>query len=230
MPFNYEFTNDKERKWQCFVCGKQFTKWDDFKAHIHEAHEEGREFVVCPLARCQAPVRDLKMHFKAKHPTEKLPQDKQERALIWKDYDKHRGKIKGTKKPKFREGNFVSNKMNGKELHYRSGFECEIYECLEAIPEVAKFEAEPFAVQYIFEEGGKPTMHDYYPDLRVYWSDGRIEIWEIKPAKQTTIPRNEAKWKAAAKYCKTRGWEFIVMTEVGLGKLRRQIRLQTPGT
>jgi hypothetical protein len=223
MPFNYEFSNDRARKWKCFICGKDHAAWDDFKKHVRESHEEGREFVVCPLARCQAPVRDLAMHYRAKHPTAKLPKERQERAVIWKDYDKKADKIKGTKKPKYREGNFVSNKM-GKELHYRSGFECEVYECLEVLPDVTKFEAEPFAVPYLFEEGGRPVQHDYYPDLRVHWSDGRIEVWEIKPSKQTTLPRNEAKWKAAAKYCKTRGWDFIVMTEKGLAKLRKRVR------
>ncbi len=229
MPYNYEFSNDKIRKYQCFICGHQYDNWESFKKHIIESHEEGREYVVCPLKRCGAPVRDLAAHYRARHKTEKLPKTKQAKAMIWKDHDKRSGKIKGTKKPKFREGNFVSNKM-GKELHYRSGFECEVYECLEAIPEVVKYEAEPLAIPYVFVEGGSPTLHDYFPDLRIQWSDGKIEIWEIKPSKQCTLPRNEAKWKAAGKYCKSRGWEFIVITEVGLGKLRQQVRLLTQGT
>ena len=38
------------------------------------------------------------------------------------------------------------------------------------------------------------------------------------------LPLNEAKWAAAKNYCDTRGWDFIVITEVGIGKLKRLIK------
>jgi len=67
------FSKDNSRKWQCFVCGKSHNDFESFKAHIIEKHDEGREYVVCPLERCGAPVRDGRLHFKHKHPNEKFP-------------------------------------------------------------------------------------------------------------------------------------------------------------
>jgi len=214
------FPNDKDvRKWQCFVCGRVYTEFEEYKTHILETHEEGREYVVCPLARCGAPVRDLRLHFKARHPSEKgIPKVGQMKALIWKDQTlKKDGKLK-QRKPKFREGYLVSVKNGGKEMHYRSGYECEVYECLEAMPNVIQYDVEPFKVQYFFEG----ETHEYNPDLSILYDDGRIEVWEIKPANQTHLPRNNAKWAACNQYCQQRGWEFIVMTEVGIGKLKKQ--------
>ena len=218
MPFNYEFNNNKNRKYRCFVCGKDHDDFANFKKHVTEFHEEGREFVICPLTRCQAPVRDLALHFKAKHCTEHLPKEKQQRAIVWKDQDKNSGKLKSAK-PRFREGNFVSIKNGGKEMHYRSGMECEVYELLEAIPDVQSYKVEPFPVPYLFEA----NMHNYHPDLQIHWSDGKIEVWEIKPGKQTELPRNKAKWASCATYCQSRGWKFMVLTETGVRGLRQRV-------
>ena len=214
LPFE---KNNNVRKWQCFVCGQVHGDFESFKEHILEKHEQGREYVLCPISRCGAPVRDVRAHVKARHPTEKCPSTGQMKAIIWKDVTST-GKPK-TRKPSFREGSIVSIKNGGKEMHYRSGLECEIYECLEGISAVVKYDVEPFkgGIPYLFD--GKP--HKYFPDLSIQFNDGRVEIWEIKPASQTDLPVNEAKWKAATSYCNSRGWEFIVITEVGLGKLRK---------
>jgi hypothetical protein len=224
LPFEKD---DGSRKWQCFVCGHQFTEFDEFKSHILSTHDEGREFVVCPLERCGAPVRDIRMHFKCKHPSEKAPKSGQMKALIWKD-QKPQGKNgpgKGgpqlrQRKPKFREGYMLSNKNGGKEMHYRSGYECDVYECLEAMPDVVKYDVEPFAIKYSYQG----EVHDYNPDLSIIFDDGRVEIWEIKPANQTHLEKNKAKWTACQQHCEARGWDFIVMTEVGIGKLKRKVQ------
>lgn len=216
----FPFEKDDTKKYSCFVCGVQFEDFDLFKGHIFEKHDEGREFIVCPLARCGAPVRDMKSHFKAKHPSEQLPKTGQMRAMVWKDQVGQKGKLK-TRKPKFREGYLMSNKM-GKEVHYRSGMECNFYECLEADKTVIKYDVEPFTVKYSFQG----DTHDYHPDLSVVFDDGRVEVWEIKPAKQTTLDKNKAKWAACQSHCEARGWEFVVVTEVGLGKLKNKIDQQ----
>ncbi len=109
-----------------------------------------------------------------------------------------------------------------KEVHYRSGMECDIYECLEADKDVIKYDVEPFPVKYSFQG----ETHDYHPDLSVIFNDGRVEIWEVKPAKQTSLDKNKAKWTACQQHCEARGWEFIIVTEVGLGKLKNKIRQQ----
>jgi hypothetical protein len=207
-----------KRRYQCFVCGQQFESYEDYKGHILDSHEESREYVVCPLARCGCPVRCVRAHFKVKHPYEEIPKKGQMKALVWKDRTTKGGLE--ARKPKFREGYLLSTKNGGKEMHYRSGMECDVYECLEAMPEVIGYEVEPFAVQYTFEG----TVHEYNPDLKVSFSDGRIEIWEIKPANQTTLPRNSAKWTACNQYCQARGFGFMVLTEVGMSKLKQQIK------
>lgn len=217
---NFPFPKDDgKQKFQCFVCGVQFTEFEEFKTHIVETHDEGREFVICPLARCGAPVRDIRMHFKAKHPSETVPKCGQMKAMIWKDQSGKDGKLKA-RRPKFREGYLVSNKNGGREMHYRSGKECEVYECLEQMPEVIKYDVEPFAIKYSING----DVHEYNPDLSIVFDDGHVEIWEIKPANQTHLAVNQAKWTACQQHCEARGWDFVVITEVGIGKLKQRVR------
>jgi hypothetical protein len=216
LPFPKD---DGKRKYRCFVCGQSYTDFENYKQHIVQNHEEGREFVICPLARCGAPVRDVRTHFKAKHPSEtNIPTNGQMKALVWKDQSPT-GKLK-QRRPKFREGYLVSTKNGGKEMHYRSGMECDVYECLEAMPEVVKYDVEPFKVQYSFEG----EIHEYNPDLAILFDDGHTEIWEIKPSNQTHLPKNNAKWAACNQHCQTRGYNFMVLTEVGMGKLKQRIK------
>lgn len=213
--------DNHKRKYICFICGMSHTDFEEFTMHILENHEEGREYVRCPLERCQACVRDLRQHFKSKHPHEtNLPKTGQMKALIWKDQKDKNGKLK-QRKPRFREGYLVSVKNGGKEMHYRSGMECDVYEILEAMPEVIGYEVEPFKVNYSF----MGEMHEYNPDLKVLFQDGRIEIWEIKPSNQTHLPKNNAKWVACQQYCETRGFGFMVLTETGMGKLKNSLRV-----
>jgi hypothetical protein len=213
------FTRNDKRQYTCFVCGVSFNSFNEFNEHIIETHEEGREYIKCPLERCGACVRDVRQHFKAKHKTEVIPKCGQLKATIWKDQNSKTGQMK-QRKPKFREGYMYSVK-NGKEVHYRSGMECEVYECLEAMQEVISYEVEPFKVNYSFQG----TMHEYNPDLQIFFQDGRIEIWEIKPSNQTSLPKNNAKWGACQYFCETRGYKFMVLTEVGMQKLKKGISL-----
>lgn len=217
LPFG---SQDKTRKYHCFICGKIFQQLDEYGKHIKETHEAGREYVICPLERCQFPVRCLRTHFRAKHPTEPMPQTGQMKAIIWKDQTKD-GKMK-TRKPKFREGYFVSNKNGGREFHYRSGWECEVYECLEVIPEVVAYDVEPLkgGIPYLF----KGEAHHYFPDLSLQFNDGHVEIWEVKPASQMELEINQAKWNAATQFCDSRGWDFIVINEIGITKLKNRVR------
>lgn len=217
----FPFPKDNNvRKYQCFVCGLQYESFDDYNQHILESHDEGREYVKCPLERCQACVRDLRAHFAAKHKYDEVPKSGQMKALIWKDQKKD-GKLK-QRKTKFREGYLMSTKNGGKEMHYRSGMECDVYECLEALPEVMSYQVEPFKVQYSFEG----NIHEYNPDLSILFDDGHVEIWEIKPANQTHLPKNSAKWAACQQHCESRGYSFMVLTEVGMSKLKQRIKNQ----
>jgi hypothetical protein len=217
LPF---VKDDGSRKFTCFVCGVKFDVFTEYKEHIIQSHDQGREFVICPLERCGAPVRDLRLHYKAKHPSEtRIPQTGQMKAMIWKDQNPKTGKMQA-RKPKFREGYLTSNKNGGKQMHYRSGMECDVYECLEAMNDVVAYEVEPFAVKYSF----MGEVHEYNPDLKIIFNDGHTEIWEVKPSNQTTLPKNSAKWESCQQHCEARGYNFMVLTEVGLGKLKQRLK------
>lgn len=220
MSLLFEDAGLKTRKWQCFVCGRNYDDFQSYKDHILEAHEEGREYLTCP--DCSAPVRDLKMHYQAKHPKRVMPNGLQTRVAVWRDFKTNGDKKKTTtRKPNFRSGSFTSRK-SGCDLHYRSGLECEFYELLEADRDVTGFFAEPFKVPYYF----RGEWHDYIPDIRVNYTDGSTEIWEIKPANQTHYEQNQAKWAAMNDQAMNHGWQFIVFTEVGLGKLKTKVKKQ----
>jgi DNA-directed RNA polymerase subunit RPC12/RpoP len=212
-------TNKKGgRKWQCFVCGKNYPDYAEYKEHILEEHEEGREYLKCP--DCGAPVRDMKNHYKAKHPKRIMPKGLQTRVSIWHDF-KPGGKKKTTRKPKFRSGEFESKK-SGCLLHYRSGMEEEFYNLLEQDEDVVTFYAEPFKVPYYY----KGKWHNYIPDIRVNFMDNSTEIWEVKPANQTDYDQNRCKWAAMNDHATNMGWGFVVQTEVALGKLKNKVTRQ----
>tara|TARA_R100001480_G_scaffold146068_1_gene144491 strand:- start:316 stop:645 length:330 start_codon:yes stop_codon:yes gene_type:complete len=78
-------------------------------------------------------------------------------------------------------------------------------------------------------------VHRYFPDFIIKTSKGKRYMIEIKPAKYLKPPkpgkrktkrffgeqvefiRNQAKWKAASKYCDDQNMEFKVFTEKELG-------------
>jgi hypothetical protein len=222
MPLTFEDAGfGAKRRWQCFVCGKQYEDYAGYKDHVVTDHEEGREWIKCP--DCEAPVRDMKMHYAAKHPNRVLPKDCQTRVAVWFD---HKRQKDGTKKPtarktNFRKGSFTSQKC-GRDFVYRSGLEEEFFNLLEEDADVESWAAEPFKIPYFWHN----EWHNYIPDIRINFVDGSTEIWEVKPANQTDYEQNKCKWAAANNYCSNIGWDFIVMTEVGLGKFKHKIKKQ----
>ena len=214
LPFG-----DSSGKHVCFCCGIQFSEYEEFRSHIIESHEEGREFVRCPLEHCKAPVRDVKLHMKVKHPNFDLRNFKgQARAIIWHDFS---AKGKKTRNPRFKQGKYESTKT-GKTLGYRSGLEEKLYKVLDQHDEVMSFYSEPFNIDYIH----KGQAHKYTPDLIVNFMDGRRQVWEVKPSNQTDLEMNKNKWRAAEEACKIRGWSFEVFTEQRIDKLAVEVRRQ----
>lgn len=214
------FGDQNSRKYTCFVCGVQFTTPDEFKDHILENHEKDKEYVLCPLPHCSFPVRDIRAHFKAKHPNFEIPKKGMLKAMVWKDI-KANGKLKA-RKPTFRQGYYQSTKMQ-KTFKYRSGYEATVYECLDQISEVLGYAVEPIHIPYILN-GEQKT---YIPDLVLTFheqGETRQEIWEIKPSNQTALEQNKAKWAAADLYAKSRGIQFKVITEIEIEKLKKKAR------
>jgi hypothetical protein len=137
--------------------------------------------------------------------------------MIWKDFKQ--GKPK-TRKPKFKEGWHESTKMH-RTFRYRSGYEKTVYECLDAMPEIVGYSVEPFRIPYIHEG----QEHEYIPDILVIYNNDHKEVWEVKPASQTNLDINRNKWAAASRECAARGWEFMVITEQGINKLKKRVRM-----
>jgi hypothetical protein len=210
----------EQGKYQCFCCGVQFSDYQEFKSHILDSHDEGRDFVRCPLDHCGAPVRDIKLHLKVKHPGIKIGNfTGQTRAIVWRDFS---AKGKKTRKPRFKQGKYESTKT-GKILSYRSGLEEKLYKILDQHDDVMSFYSEPFHIDYIH----RGQAHKYIPDLIVHFMDGRKAVWEVKPANQTDLEQNKNKWRAAEQACKVRGWEFEVFTEQRINKLEKEVRRQS---
>ena len=90
-------------------------------------------------------------------------------------------------------------------------------------------------IKWSFEELPVPYMnpldqkiHNYYPDFLIKFNvNGTTKSWmlEVKPKKQTILKENaskkekitwiinNAKWKAADKYCRANKMEFRIITE-----------------
>lgn len=208
-----------DKTYTCFVCGQILENFNEFKDHIVENHEEGREFIKCPLEHCQAPVRDLRSHFKVKHKNFDINKIKgQLKAIIWHDFS---SKGRKTRKPKFKQGKYQSSK-SGKTFTYRSGMEKRTFELLDEYNEVLSYDSEPFQIDYIY----RGQAHKYIPDILVHFMNGDKEIWEIKPSDQTNLEINQCKWAAAEDACKIRNWKFQVYTEQRINKLEKDVKNQ----
>ena len=203
-----------KRNFVCFVCSESFDSFEGFKSHIIANHEEGTDFIVCPV--CKIPLRELKNHIATRHPETAIPKDYPTRPIILRDFKK----IKNNSQVKYKTVFFFSKK-NNKNLFFRSGFECEFYKVLEKKKDVLKYDVEPIEIDYIFE-GYK---HKYIPDILVEYTNGKKDLWEIKPKRQTKLPKNLAKWRAANDYCNKRNWGFIVLTEKGLRLLKENKKI-----
>lgn len=205
------------RKFVCFVCGVPFDAYPEYCVHIKETHEENREYVKCPLARCQAPVRDVRLHYKVKHPKEILPKAGQMRALIWTD---QKNPKKKKKTAQFKEGYITSQKNGNTPMHYRSSWERDVYMCLEHWDTVSTYKVESFPVEYYW----KGRRKRYFPDLFIAFKDGHNEVWEIKPENQKTMELNKAKWLACEGHCQARSWLFKIITEREIQQLKQQVK------
>lgn len=195
-----------------------FSEYNNFQEHVIDKHEEGKEYVICKL--CKAPVRDLRLHHRTKHPHAPLPKHGQMRAVVWYDFSGIKRK-RDRSKPNFKEGYHISPKNNMQPMHYRSGLELDAYQLLDAHEDVYKYEVEP--KDCITEYFWQGEVHKYFPDLKITYITGKIEIWEIKPSDQTDLPQNEAKWDACSRLVSHRGHSFVVKTEQGIERLRKEV-------
>jgi hypothetical protein len=119
----------------------------------------------------------------------------------------------------------------------RSSWEIKFFIWCDRNPAVLSWSSEEFRISYLCPTDNR--YHFYYPDglIQVKDNAGDIKTYlvEIKPACQTVPPsppkrktkryisevmtwgKNDAKWKHARNFCKSRGWEFVILTEFDLG-------------
>lgn len=138
----------------------------------------------------------------------------------------------------FKQGKFVPKnpekyKGNVKNIVFRSSWEFEMFKYCDKNKKIKFWSSEEISeemiIPYISPKDGK--IHRYFMDLKIVDSNDNTTLIEIKPFSQTRPPKvptrqtkkyllecltyavNEAKWKAAHKHCKERGWKFLIMTE-----------------
>lgn len=92
----------------------------------------------------------------------------------------------------YKTGNYYSSK-NKKHIAYKSTWELFVMFFLDEHPHVIEWKYEPFVIPYRDELG---YSRNYFPDFYVYFDLGIKEIWEVKPHKQTLLPRFKAKMEA----------------------------------
>lgn len=145
-------------------------------------------------------------------------------------------------KGKFKPKNPEKYRGDPTKIVYRSSWEFRFFRFVDEHPEVVWWQSEELFIPYRSPVDGK--IHRYFPDVLMKQKVGTEEktiMIEIKPLGQTVMPDirnknktktgrisrrylnevktygiNSAKWEAAEKYCKERGWEFQKLTEKDL--------------
>lgn len=117
-------------------------------------------------------------------------------------------------------GIYVSIK-SGASYKHRSGWERSYMIHLDANVDVISWSYESFFIKYV-SNLSTGRQRSYYPDFRVEYADGHVEIVEIKPSKRLNQLTVKKKLDAARVWCSANGAILRVITEhdlVGLGLL-----------
>lgn len=120
------------------------------------------------------------------------------------------------------------NQLSRERIIYRSSYELKFITWLESDDKVKSWGSECICIPYLYIDG---SMHRYYPDYFVEFTDGTKMVIEIKPYNQTKKPlnencwaakewvRNKCKWKAAMEFCENKGYKFKILTEKTINQL-----------
>lgn len=144
-------------------------------------------------------------------------------------------------KGRFRPKNPSKYKGDPTNIIYRSFWEFKVFRFCDSHPDIIWWASEEINIRYKSPLDNK-IHHRYFPDILLKKKVGEdayeILLIEIKPKNQTKQPDpknknktptgrvsrrylkevktfaiNKAKWDAAERYCKERGWRFVIMTE-----------------
>jgi hypothetical protein len=111
---------------------------------------------------------------------------------------------------------------------YRSMWEKHAFSWCDSNPNIKSWSSEEVVVPYFWDVDKK--MHRYFVDLKITYTNGKTILVEIKPDKETKLPKkpdksrryigeamtyvkNMNKWEAANAFAKDRGWSFEIWTE-----------------
>lgn len=140
----------------------------------------------------------------------------------------------------FRPKNPSKYKGDPTKIRWRSTWELKVMRKFDEHPDIVEWQSEEIAIPYLNPVKGKTSR--YFPDFVIKKRIGKDKyqmiMIEVKPKKQTMPPNpvnrnntptgrvsrrylneaatyaiNEAKWKAAQRYCKERNWIFTLFTE-----------------
>lgn len=140
-------------------------------------------------------------------------------------------------KDKFTQGYYVPqnpHKCINQKCIYRSSYELKFFRWCDLSSAVVRWGSENMTIPYMSPLDNK--WHKYYPDgyMEVRSKTGQVGKYlvEIKPEAQTVAPKvtkrkrqktilheqsawvvNNAKWAAAQLFCKSKGMQFLIMTE-----------------
>ena len=111
---------------------------------------------------------------------------------------------------------------------YRSGWEFTVMTMLDNNPAIQEWRSEPVKIPYRDPLTGRNTV--YVPDFLVSYIDRNqkkhVELWEVKPLKQTLkehvgknpydqaqFVKNQVKWACARAWCEKKGVSFRIISE-----------------
>jgi hypothetical protein len=100
-----------------------------------------------------------------------------------------------------------------------SQIEYDHYVVLDVRPDVIAFHVQPEVLHYEDPDGNHRTA---FPDVRVHFTSGDVEMHEIKPDKEAGLPANQLLHKAITAEYARRGTCYRVVKE---SEVRRQPRL-----
>ena len=143
-----------------------------------------------------------------------------------------------TMKGRFRPNNPQKYKGNVSDIIYRSSYELKFMMYCDSTPNIIEWSSEETIIPYTSPRDNR--IHRYFVDFLIKVKKKDIVetyLIEVKPESQQRPPAplkdgkkpsrsyinevftwgvNEAKWKAAQKYCEIKGWKFLVIGETQL--------------
>lgn len=145
---------------------------------------------------------------------------------------KNRNYRQGLFKPAFP----LKYKGNVHNIVYRSSYELVAFRFFDSNPNVIEWCSEETIVPYMNPCTGRISRYfvDIYAKMKTKTGEVKKYLIEIKPYSQTIAPtavkktkhfitrqaeyaKNQAKWQAAAEFCKKKDMTFVILTEKNLG-------------